>query len=75
MCCPKCSSPTVIKRGKDEAETHRQRYQCKDCSAHFDDLTSTIFALASSAVAGVDAVPVFNGIERVESSNCPGTRP
>jgi hypothetical protein len=22
----------------------RQRYQCKDCSAHFDDLTGTIFA-------------------------------
>jgi transposase-like protein len=34
----------VIKRGKDEAEIHRQRYQCKDCSAHFDDLTGTIFA-------------------------------
>jgi len=44
VCCPKCSSSTVIKRGKDEAETHRQRYQCKDCSAHFDDLTDTIFA-------------------------------
>jgi hypothetical protein len=23
---------------------HRQRYQCKGCSVHFDDLTDTIFA-------------------------------
>ena len=34
----------VIKRGKDETQVHRQRYQCKECSAHFDDLTNTIFA-------------------------------
>ena len=44
ICCPKCNSPSVIKRGKDETEAHRQRYQCKDCGAHFDDLTETIFA-------------------------------
>ncbi len=44
VCCPKCNSPSVIKRGKDETQLHRQRYQCKDCKAHFDDLTHTIFA-------------------------------
>ncbi len=44
VCCPKCHSPRVIKRGKDETQPHRQRYQCKTCSAHFDDLTDTIFA-------------------------------
>lgn len=44
VCCPKCNSPSVIKRGKDETQLHRQRYQCKDCGAHFDDLTDTIFA-------------------------------
>jgi len=44
VCCPKCNSFTVIKRGKDDTEIHRQRYQCKACSAHFDDLTDTIFA-------------------------------
>jgi transposase-like protein len=42
--CPKCNSPSAIKRGKDETQPHRQRYQCKTCSAHFDDLTDTIFA-------------------------------
>lgn len=42
--CPKCSSQTVIKRGKDETQTERQRYLCKSCAAHFDDLTDTIFA-------------------------------
>ena len=44
VCCPKCNSPSVIKRGKDETQPYRQRYQCKICSAHFDDLTDTIFA-------------------------------
>jgi transposase-like protein len=48
VCCPKCSSPSVIKRGKDETQPERQRYQCKNCGAHFDDLiddlTDTIFA-------------------------------
>jgi transposase-like protein len=44
ICCPRCSSQNVIKRGKDETQVHRQRYQCKECSAHFDDLTNTIFA-------------------------------
>lgn len=44
VCCTKCNSALVIKRGKDETQVHRQRYQCKDCNAHFDDLTGTIFA-------------------------------
>lgn len=42
--CTKCHSLSVIKRGKDEIQVHRQRYQCKDCGAHFDDLSDTIFA-------------------------------
>ncbi|MEM9536900.1 MAG: transposase [Cyanobacteria bacterium P01_E01_bin.45] len=25
--CPKCTSEQVIKRGKDETQAHRQRYQ------------------------------------------------
>jgi len=44
VCCPKCQSAQVIKRGKDDTQRQRQRYQCKDCGAHFDDLTGTIFA-------------------------------
>ncbi|MEX0268214.1 transposase [Leptolyngbyaceae cyanobacterium UHCC 1019] len=44
VCCPKCNSQSVIKRGKDETQPERQRYQCKSCSIHFDDLTDTIFA-------------------------------
>lgn len=42
--CPKCGSRKINKRGKDETQPHRQRYQCQDCHAHFDDLTDTIFA-------------------------------
>ena len=44
VCCPKCDSPIVIKRGKDDTQAERQRYHCKSCGAHFDDLTDTIFA-------------------------------
>lgn len=42
--CPKCRRTQVIKRGKDDTQPHRQRYQCKECGTHFDDLTGTIFA-------------------------------
>ena len=44
ICCPKCQSLEVIKRGKDETQPARQRYQCKTCNANFDDLTDTIFS-------------------------------
>jgi transposase-like protein len=44
VCCPKCRSLQVIKRGKDDTQPARQRYQCKGCGAQFDDLTDTIFA-------------------------------
>ncbi len=44
VCCPRCQSQEVIKRGKHDTQAHRQRYQCKGCSFNFDDLTDTIFA-------------------------------
>jgi len=33
-----------MKRGFDDKELARQRYECKDCDTRFDDLTDTIFA-------------------------------
>src|SRR5687768_4465196 len=42
--CPSCQSKEVIKRGFDETEPARQRYECHDCHRRFDDLTDTIFA-------------------------------
>jgi transposase-like protein len=42
--CPSCASQQVIKRGFDDTEPVRQRYECHDCHARFDDLTDTIFA-------------------------------
>lgn len=42
--CPRCSSASVIKNGRDDTEPHRQRYECKGCRQRFDDLTDTIFA-------------------------------
>jgi transposase-like protein len=44
MTCPSCQSTQVIKRGFDNTEPARQRYECKDCDTRFDDLTDTIFA-------------------------------
>jgi transposase-like protein len=42
--CPRCDSGEVVKNGRDETQPQRQRYCCKSCSAHFDDLSDTIFA-------------------------------
>lgn len=42
--CPFCESERVIKRGFDDTEPSKQRYECKDCGNRFDDLTETIFA-------------------------------
>ena len=42
--CSKCSSKSVVKRGFDETQPHRQRYQCQICRARFDDLSDPIFA-------------------------------
>jgi transposase-like protein len=42
--CPHCSSESVIKDGRDDTQSHRQRYLCHGCQRWFDDLTGTIFA-------------------------------
>jgi len=41
--CPHCESSNIIKRGKDDTEQNRQRYECKSCDKRFDDLTNTVF--------------------------------
>ena len=42
--CPHCQSQQIIKRGHDETQAARQKYECKDCSKRFDDLTGTVFS-------------------------------
>jgi transposase-like protein len=42
--CVHCQSGSIIKRGRDDTQHARQRYQCKACRRDFDDLTGTIFA-------------------------------
>lgn len=42
--CPHCNSTDTIKRGKDDTEINKQRYECKGCSRKFDDLTNTVFS-------------------------------
>ena len=44
IACASCQSTQVIKRGFDDTEPARQRYECHDCDKRFDDLTDTIFA-------------------------------
>lgn len=33
--CPSCESQDVIKRGFDDTESARQRYECHDCDKRF----------------------------------------
>ena len=42
--CPHCFDEDVVKRGVDEKQPHRQRYECKSCCKRFDDLTHTVFS-------------------------------
>ncbi len=44
VCCTKCGSKKVIKRGKDDNQKERQRYVCQRCKHHFDDLSDSVFA-------------------------------
>ncbi len=40
--CPHCDSSDVIKRGKSDSQSARQRYECKTCCKRFDDLSGTV---------------------------------
>lgn len=42
--CPFCDSKRIVRRGFDDKEVCRQRYECKECGKRFDDLTGTILA-------------------------------
>lgn len=42
--CPRCEAKEIVRRGQDEQEAGRQRYECKGCGKRFDDLTNTVFA-------------------------------
>lgn len=42
--CPFCDSRRIIRRGVNEKEPARQRYESKDCFKRFDDLTGTVFS-------------------------------
>ena len=44
IACPSCQSKEVIKRGFDDTEPARQRYERTDCHTRFDDRTDTMFA-------------------------------
>jgi transposase-like protein len=41
---PSCQSKDGIKRGFDDTDLARQRYECHDCHPRFADLPDTIFA-------------------------------
>lgn len=42
--CPHCDSKSVVRRGFDDTQSGRQRYECKECHKRFDDLTGTVLA-------------------------------
>lgn len=43
VCCPRCQSANILKRGFHTQQSARQRYHCQGCEHDFDDLTNTIF--------------------------------
>ncbi|CAK0746901.1 transposase [Gammaproteobacteria bacterium] len=43
VCCPKCTSNKISKRGKNHRQQECRRYSCQNCGNRFDDLTETIF--------------------------------
>lgn len=43
ICCPRCNSDKITKRGKHNRQKERQRYDCHTCHQGFDDLTGSIF--------------------------------
>jgi len=43
VCCANCGSQQVTKRGFDDTQRCRQRYECSACGRQFDDLTNTVF--------------------------------
>ena len=56
--CPSCASPQVIKRGFDDTELARQRYECTSCHTRFDDLTNTLL-LGIMASIMASATPFY----------------
>ncbi|WP_216638410.1 transposase [Endozoicomonas arenosclerae] len=44
VCCPRCGSQSIIRRGKHNAQPDKQRYECKKCQRDFDDLTLSVFS-------------------------------
>jgi len=42
--CPHCNSLTITRKGKDDRNFNKQRYECKACGKRFDDLTNTPFS-------------------------------
>jgi transposase-like protein len=47
--CPHCGGGELSKQGFDVTQKARQKYRCKGCGRHFDDLTGTVFARAAAA--------------------------
>ena len=69
VACSKCSSKSVVKRGFDETQLHRQRYQCQACRSRFDDLSDTIFAGHHQPGADMDSLSVLDGLKSFDAPN------
>ena len=62
IACPSCASKHVIKRGCDDTEPARQRYECHDCDHRLDDVTDTIFAGHHQPLKGWSLCLYFMGL-------------
>jgi transposase-like protein len=62
LACPSCQSKPVIKRGVDDTEPARQRYECHDCDKRCDDLPATIVAGHQQPLKGWSLCGYFMGL-------------
>src|SRR2546426_9740287 len=52
LMCPSCQSKYSIKRGCDDTELARQRYECHDCDTRFDPICRTTHVSSSCKFFG-----------------------
>ena len=70
--CPWCDAKRVMKRGVEENEPARQRYEGHVCGQRVDDLTGYHLRGASSTAEGLEVVSVLYGIEVVQGAKGQG---
>jgi hypothetical protein len=70
--CPHGDSAQVVKQGRDDIESQRQRYERRAWGRRYDDLTDTIFAGHHQPLRIWVLVLYFMGLNLSHERWCPG---